>query len=201
MQTLRDQNSLLRAQVNQTPVANGLTSPTSMTAAGPDHASLTNGNGPVDNAAVSATDKKTEEEKKQLERELKIRDEIIHELEMRLADVKSSPPPLPSMSSAAGPSKIEVDMLNSQLQALQMTVANKDSELDRVQSELSDEKFKAIEQGDLLKAQMGKVTEELKELKGEQDDLLMMLEDQDSKIRDFKARLKALGQEVEEDDE
>ena len=201
MQTLHDQNSLLRAQVNQTPVANGLPSTNIQAPNNYVADPLTNSNGGQPGVEDAIDHKKTEEQKKQLERELKIRDEIIHELEMRLADVKTPPPPAMLGGDVAGPSKIEVDMLNSQLQALHMTIANKDAELDCVQSELSDEKFKSIEQGDLMKAQMSKVANELKEVKGEQDDLLMMLADQDTKLRDFKARLKALGQEVEADDE
>lgn len=206
MQTLRDQNSLLRAQVNQTPVTtNGLIAfgdqqhqPPTMNGIG---SSSDNKN--ESSVGGGGDQKKTEEEKKQLERELKIRDEIIHELEMRLADVKT-PPLVPSSGGdllSSGPTKIEVDMLNSQLQALQMTVANKEAELDRVQSELSDEKFKVIEQGDLMKAQVSKALEELKEVKSEQEDLLLMLADQDVKLRDYRARLRALGQVVEDEDD
>lgn len=206
MQTLQDQNSLLRAQVNQTPVTNGLL-PAAAASAVPagDHNSITNGNGNIlhndDNNDQKKQKQQTDEEKKQLERELKIRDEIIHELEMRLADVKTPPTTSLPAAAAEGPTKIEVDMLNSQLQALHMTIANKDSELDRIQGELSDEKFKAIEQADLLKAPLAKVTDELKELKGEQDDLLMMLAEQDTKLREYKDKLKALGQDVEEEED
>ncbi len=190
LQTLKDQNQLLKASKMQTAAAvsnahvtNGL--PPSNSATPP----------PTSNAQTAELAEKlsaSEEARKKLEKELRIRDDIIHELEMRSSPARESKPAggaEPSQTNDTGSqdqARIELQMLQSQMQALHMTLASKEAEIDRLQG---------------LLAEFRSMKGEFEGLRTEQDDLLMMLADQDTKISDYRARLKALGQPVDDEDE
>ena len=156
VQTLQDQNSLLKAQT--------------MTK------SSTTTNGPM-MLVKNSSDIEAKKTIDKLEKELRVRDDIIHELEVRLTlnnhhevynhDVND----------------VEVRNMQAQLDALQAALAVKDTEIEALKSEA--EKDKAS----------------FDALQAEQEDLLMMLSDQDSKLAEYKRRLKALGQPIEEEEE
>lgn len=151
----------------------------------------------VASAASAAIDaKKLEEEKRKMQLELQIRDDIIHELEMRLAEVPEANGQQQQQTPTApkAPSQIEMETLNAQLAALQTSLGGKDSQLEALQGRLS----KAEEQ---RLSEAAEAKRQLEELRAEQEDLLVLLSDQDSKTREYRQRLRALGQEVEEEEE
>ena len=184
IQTLRDQNQLLKAS-NKAPVAS---------------AALTNGETELFNAKDAQQVinneqmekvKEAEESRTKLEKELRLRDEIIMELEMRLQSESVAVGTNDTVQATQMPDvdkqqKIEGEMLQMQMQALYATVASKDAEIDRLNG-LVDE-FRSMK-GDL------------EVLRAEQDDLLMMLSDQDSKMDGYKKRLKELGETLGGDDD
>ncbi|RXN01918.1 General vesicular transport factor p115 [Acipenser ruthenus] len=53
----------------------------------------------------------------------------------------------------------------------------------------------------ILQNEKSKLQQEVAESKKEQDDLLMLLADQDQKIKSLKDKLKELGEPIEEDDD
>ena len=77
-------------------------------------------------------------------------------------------------------------MLQTQIHALYATVAAKDAEIDRLNGLVYE--FRSMK-GDF------------EVLRTEQDDLLMMLSDQDTKIDGYKKKLKALGETLDGDDD
>lgn len=106
-------------------------------------------------------------EVERLEKELRVRDDIIHELEVRLT--------LPNFQNS---DSIEVQNLQTQLDALQTILAKKDNEIE------------ALKNGD---DELNTLKCDFASLQSEQEDLLMMLSDQDLKIREYKKKLKLLG--------
>ena len=118
-----------------------------------------------------------------LEKEIRLRDEIIMELEMRLqsdpAMAGTNAKSQTESTSLEEQQRIEGAMLHSQIQTLYATVATKDEEIDRLNGLVNE--FRSMK-GDF------------EVLRAEQDDLLMMLSDQDSMIDRYKKRLKALGE-------
>lgn len=177
IQTLRDQNQLLRSSNNApiplAAIANGETAPSN---AKEEHQGI--------NDKENKTLREAEETKIKLEKEIRLRDEIIMELEMRLqsdpavrgTNVKSQ---TTENASVEEQQRIEGEMLHTQIQTLCATVATKDEEIDRLNGLVNE--FRSMK-GDF------------EVLRAEQDDLLMMLSDQDSMIDRYKKRLKALGE-------
>ena len=148
----------------------------------------------------------TDEDKKTLEREIKIRDDIIHELEMRLAmsdrDSKEREINTPKREETNGGDaavKVELDILSSQVEALHAALAQKESEMGRLEGELR--AAAAIKEDSarsaVLEAEVKQLSEELSSTRSEQEDLLMMLADQDVKMAEYAAKLKAMGVSVE----
>lgn len=176
IQTLRDQNQLLRSSNNapipSATIANGEAAPSNPT---------------EEHQGINDEDKKTlreaEETKMKLEKEIRLRDEIIMELEMRLqsdpAMAGTNAKSQTEGTSSEEQQRIEGAMLHSQIQTLYATVATKDEEIDRLNGLVNE--FRSMK-GDF------------EVLRAEQDDLLMMLSDQDSMIDRYKKRLKALGE-------
>ena len=157
IQTLQDQNSLLKAQRTC--------------------------NGPTGVETVKFDSRKMEDKIENLEKEIRVRDDIIHELEVKL---------ILNNNDEDDSSDIEVKNLAKQVEALQNTLAKRDHEIE----DLKQQQEHPVNGESDLKSQ-------LETLQGEQDDLLMMLSDQDSKLKEYKKTLKALGQPIleEEDDE
>ena len=184
IQTLQDQNQLLKAS-NKAPVAS---------------AAITNGgtepsNAMAEHEVISNEEKEklreAEDTRRKLEKELRLRDEIIMELEMRLQSgtVVAGTNATSQTTDSASVEKqqqIEGDMLQAQIHALYATVAAKDAEIDRLNGRVDE--FRSMK-GDF------------DVLRAEQDDLLMMLSDQDTKIDGYKNRLKALGETLGGDDD
>ena len=143
-----------------------------------------------------------------MEKELRVRDDIIHELEVRL-----TLPPLPShedssvghATSASGShatsSAIEMQNMQAQLEALHAALAAKDNELETLKSAaMNTNGDEHSDHGD-PNAELVKLKAAYHVLQSEQEDLLIMLSDQDLKIREYKKKLKILGQPLPEDDE
>lgn len=186
IQTLRDQNQLLKAS-NKAPVA---------------PAAVTNGGtelpgGAMEEHQVISNEEKdklreAEETRRKLEKEVRLRDEIIMELEMRLQSgtVGAGTNATSQTTEGAGveekQQQIEGEMLQTQIHALYATVAAKDAEIDRLNGLVYE--FRSMK-GDF------------EVLRTEQDDLLMMLSDQDTKIDGYKKKLKALGETLDGDDD
>merc|ERR1712115_389759 len=128
IQTLRDQNQLLRSSNNppipSATIANGEAAPSNPT---------------EEHQGINDEDKKTlreaEETKMKLEKEIRLRDEIIMELEMRLqsdpAMAGTNAKSQTESTSLEEQQRIEGAMLHSQIQTLYATVATKDEEIDR----------------------------------------------------------------------
>ncbi len=180
LQTLQDQNALLKAQTGAhqsvMPMLNS-----HHVGQVPDSLSET----PVSSADAEAL-KEAKETIDRLEKELKVREDIIHELEVRIT--------LPNSSEF---SAIEIRNMQSQLEALHAALATKDEEIERLKVEAVNLKSNGHQNGgssEDLKAT-------LESVQAEQEDLLIMLSDQDGKLKEYRKRLKALGQPVEDDDE
>ena len=144
-----------------------------------------------------------------LEKELKIRDDIIHELEVRwtLNHDESS--------------DIEIINLQKQLEALQNVLAKRENEIEELKQYnrqiRETEVAKLTTTGSAVAAVNGvnktencnnvEEKDDLKSayetLQGEQEDLLLMLSDQDTKLNEYKKKLKSLGHPIldEEDEE
>ena len=198
MQTLQDQNSLLKAQTSS------LNQPQTQPF-------MLNGTSSVESNEL----KEAKSNVNRLEKELRVRDDIIHELEVRLTlpnheDTTESSAGL-DLNSSTG---IEVRNLQTQLEALQTALAHKDNEIEALKSMLltlqnpgskvnghssheTGNNQDNQDAADLVK----KLKEDYSTLEQEQEDLLMMLSEQDCKIKEYKKRLKSLGQVLSEDDE
>ncbi len=170
VQTLKDLNSVLRAQQAGTPSSkteNGLTAEKDAPGFG-------------------------SEEKASLERELKIRDDIIQELEIRLAGMGSkaaSPERQNGLGSgeegeedSRRPTRAEMELLQAQVQALQQALGAKDSELDRAES--------AAEE---VRREVAALKAREEEARSEQEDLMLLLADQDQKLEQYRNRMKEMG--------
>jgi hypothetical protein len=179
IQTLKDQNQLLKASskhgaaiVSNGHESNSATPPPTAT----QQAEL---------SEAAEKLQQSEEARKKLERELQIRDDIIHELEMRSSSTEATTAPATASVPPTAQQQIEVQMLQSQMKALHATLATKEADVDRLQGHL-----------DMFRSMKG----EFEGLRSEQDDLLMMLSDQDTKISDYRKRLRALGQTLEDEE-
>lgn len=175
VQTLQDQNSLLKAQSGAAP-------PVTI-------------NGPVNSEHLNKALSDSEEAKNRLERELKVRDDIINELEMRLAVVPED-----------GGKIVEVETMQKQLNAMQVILANKDEEIERLKATtMTTVNGSGTPLKNALLPNGGEGDnhhkEALEALQAEQEDLLLMLSDQDGKLRDYKRKLKELGQPVDQDED
>jgi hypothetical protein len=244
VQTLQDQNSVLKAQSQ-------------------GDSTVSPNNGPLNLKAHHGTEialKEAQSTIMKLEKELKVRDDIIHELEVRIT---LSPPnngsedqpvinaievqnmqlqlyalqaalatreteietlkALKSGGDSTGPTTtslmnngsqdqpvnnaLEVQQMQLQLYALQAALATRESEIETLKALKSTPPPPPTKtNGDLnhvedtpSEHEPGNLQESYTALQSEQEDLLMMLSDQDSKLRDYKKKLKALGQAVEED--
>lgn len=175
VQALQDQNSLLRAhqqlqmsqQLHQQPIV------------------VTNGpSAQGDNSEFEAKIRK-------MEQELRARDEVIGELELRLAS-------LPDETVQVIPTEeesVEIQTLQKQLEGLRRVLAEKDDEIESLTSALKNSSSDETNGGDVVDYK-----EAFDALQAEQDDLLLMLSDQDAKLKDFAKRLAELGQPILEDD-
>ena len=127
-----------------------------------------------------------------LEKELKIRDDIIHELEVRwtLNHDESS--------------DIEIKNLQKQLEALQNILAKRESEIEDLKNQQQRlTTSEAVVNG--VNKTENCLNNDLKSayetLQGEQEDLLLMLSDQDTKLNEYKKKLKSLGFVLDEDED
>ena len=129
-----------------------------------------------------------------LEKELKIRDDIIHELEVRwtLNHDESS--------------DIEIKNLQKQLEALQNVLAKRENEIEEWKQQCHQSSSVAVNGVNITENGNNVVIEnDLKSayetLQGEQEDLLLMLSDQDTKLNEYKKKLKSLGFVLDEDED
>ena len=134
-----------------------------------------------------------------LEKELKIRDDIIHELEVRwtLNHDESS--------------DIEIKNLQKQLEALQNILAKRESEIEDLKNHqhqrltTSEAVVNGVNKTENCLNNDEKLNNDLKSayetLQGEQEDLLLMLSDQDTKLNEYKKKLKSLGFVLDEDED
>lgn len=185
MATLKDQNSVLRAQNSHTKAA-----PLSEV----NSSTTQNGQSTGSNHAEFA------EEKRKLENEIKIRDDIIQELEMRLMAVESDSSTKVDakkhLMNGHGPEvEAELALLKTQLESLRINLSQKEEEIHdlktiNAQSSPQSTDVKEVEAMKL----------EVASLKAEQEDLLVLLADQDAQIGAYRNQLRALGQTVDEDD-
>jgi hypothetical protein len=168
VQSLKDLNSVLRAQQSGTPSS-------SKTAAAA-----------AENGPVVVKPGFTAEEKAALEREVKIRDDIIQELEIRLSS--SAPPTVNGTGDGAdGPTQAEMDLLQSQVRALQQALARRDEEdCGRAEARAAELSRQHREEAARLRVQAESAREE-------QEDLLVLLSDQEQKLAQYRARLEQLG--------
>jgi len=199
VQTLQDQNSLLKAQNNTT---NAITVP---------HNGLPSQSDP--NHTRNDEAKKAKETIDKLEKELRVRDDIIHELEVRL----TLPPNSEDMLNGGGDTPdytIEMKNLQTQLEALQTALAHKDNEIEALKVVASEAEAAANTisaplsngEGDQKDQEaenneFSKLKESFSALQSEQEDLLMMLSEQDVKLRGYKKIIKGLGQAISDDDD
>jgi len=193
VQTLQDQNSILKAQNNNSAVSvphNGM--PKSV----PD----------------PAHDQELRQAKyfiEKLEKELRVRDDIIHELEVRLTLPSNSDDLLNCSSEDTIDYTIEIKNLQTQLEALQKALAHKDNEIDalnialenRAQAPITNGSDAQVQENAEGKAELAKVKEAFSTLQSEQEDLLMMLSEHDVKLRGYKKIIKGLGQSISDDDD
>lgn len=98
--------------------------------------------------------------------------------------------------------KLEEELSQQKLlidqQLAKMTIST--SEPDQLRDELAKEKLRAMKAEEKL-AKLEEKESELEKLKKDQEDLLELLTDQDVKLNEFKERLKALGEKVDDDEE
>ena len=95
---------------------------------------------------------------------------------------------------------IELKNMQIQLEALQAALAQRDSQIEALKAD-HENKEKIHCNGDSDIAESAKLKEAFESLQNEQEDLLMMLSDQDMKLRKYRKILKNLGQIVSEDEE
>ena len=192
IQTLHDVNSVLKAQSSNPVIANGPVV---------NKIETPNPHAAAEKPIVIASEE-DDEEKQQLEKEIKIRDEIIHELEMQLTESGKDNHKVPL--DQANPLQIEVDMLNAQVQALQVTLSSKDSKIDQLESSLAHSKVvetngTALENGiqpnvvDESQKEVAKYKADLKTIKAEQEDLLMLLADQAAQLEKYRCKFREFG--------
>jgi len=97
--------------------------------------------------------------------------------------------------------------LQTQLEGLHQALAMKDSQIEALKQNhlVNGEKEVKSELKSELKTENSDEIHELKEaftaLQNEQEDLLMMLSDQDLKLREYKKKLKNLGQPVSDEED
>ncbi len=196
IQTLKDLNSVLRAQQAGTP--------SSKSAAENNGPGLDNNVAEKKNAAPAANTGFSAAEKASLERELKIRDDIIQELEIRLSGMSPSKEGTPETavkvngdSKAGGeedrPTQAELDLLQSQVQALQHALGQKDAELDRSEAALQQAAATHRQELEQVQAQSAQETAAKAADSSEQDDLLLLLANQDERLAAYRAKLQELG--------
>lgn len=89
----------------------------------------------------------------------------------------------------------ELNQQRMQIEQQLAKVAISTSEPDQLKEELAKERIRANIAEEKL-AKLEKTELELEKLKKDQEDLLELLTDQDSKLNEFKVRLKALGERV-----
>jgi PREDICTED: USO1 homolog, vesicle docking protein-like len=88
--------------------------------------------------------------------------------------------------------------MESELSSLETKINITDENEDEV-SILKNDKKVLLEKVETLEGQIAKALNDLDNTKKEQDDLLILLTDQDSKIREYKKKLSELGHKVEDD--
>ncbi|TRY78930.1 hypothetical protein TCAL_01726 [Tigriopus californicus] len=184
--TLKDQNSVLRAQSSHTKAA----IPTSEVIN-----TSTSRNGP----STGSQNANFAEEKRKLEHEVKIRDDIIQELEMRLMTVENdhstSGDPKPLTNGHGSEVEAEMALLKTQLESLRVNLSQKEEDIHDLKSQRAPPPSIPIASKELEAMKL-----DVETLKAEQDDLLVLLADQDTQLVAYRAQLRALGQVVDEDD-
>ena len=157
IQTLQDQNSLLKAQKSS--------------------------NGPITEIITPKTNSDSSDlinKIDTLEKEIRVRDDIIHELEVRM-----------TLNNNDDSTEIEIKNLQKQVEALQNALARKENEVEELKQNNNHP----------VNGEENDVRNAYETLQSEQEDLLMMLSDQDSKLKEYKKRLKALGQPILDDED
>ncbi len=185
VQNLKDLNSVLRAQQAGTPSSVGGKT---------NNAVIENGLSEQKAKSLSS------EEKGALEREIKIRDDIIQELEIRLSGMDMSPTQQQQQqknsngvveakdaSECPHPTQAELDMLQSQVRALQQALAKKEAESG------SETEVRVAQVRKEHEVESARLNEQAESLRAEQEDLLMLMADQDQKLDKYKAKLEQLG--------
>ena len=136
-----------------------------------------------------------------MEVDLKARDSVINELEVRIASsqVSNIDNSLNHSNEISNSLKIEVETMRQQLNALQSTVAKRDEHIEQLNSQILEQKGNSKDHELTVKHEELKTAFEA--LQTEQDDLLIMLSDQDNKLESYKNKLRELGHNIASDEE
>ena len=138
---------------------------------------------------------------KKMEVDLKARDTVINELEIRIASsqVSNINDSNNHSNEISNSLKIEVETMRQQLNTLQSTVAKRDEHIEQLNSQLLEQKGNSKDHELTVKHEELKTAFEA--LQTEQDDLLIMLSDQDNKLENYKNKLRELGHNIASDEE
>ncbi|XP_070186346.1 general vesicular transport factor p115-like isoform X2 [Littorina saxatilis] len=160
-------------------------------------------NGPTETALLQASLSRLNSDVEELKKQCTQKDTEITSLRSQLDNAQADLVQASSATDNQG-SDSRVQELTGELQRMTEERKQLQERLTKSNQEnlnLSN-KIRVLEEGkEAEAAEKGVLREELDTLKKEQDDLLVLLADQDAKINKFKAKLKELGQEVEEDDD
>ncbi|CAG2105552.1 unnamed protein product [Medioppia subpectinata] len=104
-------------------------------------------------------------------------------------------------SQESGVQELQIESQNSQYESL----VNENRELHELTAKLRDDlnvnEKNALKEMESIGSDRHKLESELDTVRKEQEDLLVLLTDQDSKLRQYKKKLKELGQTIEDDDD
>ncbi|XP_053393471.1 general vesicular transport factor p115-like isoform X2 [Mercenaria mercenaria] len=161
-------------------------------------------NNPSETAVLQQTVNRLNTDLHELRVEVSSKDAEIHrlnsecsQLQTQLQQVQSIPNTSQESDAKAASLSEEVTKLMDERNTLQDRVKKANEE----NLNLIDKVHKMEEELSRKDGEKDSVKEELETLKKEQEDLLVLLADQDTKIDKYKQKLKELGQEVEDDDD
>ncbi|KAJ8383038.1 hypothetical protein SKAU_G00038160 [Synaphobranchus kaupii] len=147
----------------------------------------------------------------QLEAELTNRDTLISSLNSERAQTMNGSEDnveilkeLEALRSRVESQSAEISQLQAERQDLLKTAAQSAEEVRRLTESRSGMEQRLASAGStvaVLETENAKLQEEVGESKREQDDLLMLLADQDQKIKSLKSKLKELGETIEDEDD
>ncbi|XP_023219412.1 general vesicular transport factor p115-like isoform X2 [Centruroides sculpturatus] len=120
-----------------------------------------------------------------IQEELKEKNEVI----CRMNESKDIENTSEAQQNENSESQKMIEQLNKEIESLKQNVDHLEKELKEAQSKNSE-----------IEKELKDVQTEKSKLTSEQEDLLVLLTEQDTKISNYQQRLKALGQEIEDDD-